>query len=129
MVLGYWGENVSQENIAKSVIRTNGLTMPVNLAEYAEGLGFDAYYGPMNIEELKENISHRFPIIVLQGFSFSYTASHFRVVIGYNGDNIITDDPALGENYVISLDNFIELWKTGNYENAFVLVYPHRPSP
>lgn len=127
MVLSYWGNYVSQENIADLVINPDNLTKCENLAKYARSLGFNAFYDSIIIEELKENISLGYPIIVLQRFSLDYPEGHFRVVIGYNDETIITHDPLLGENYNLSYDDFVELWKIEKYENEFVAVYSSTP--
>lgn len=127
MVLSYWGEYVSQENIADSVINPDNLTKCENLAKYAKSLGFNAFYDSITIEELKENISMGYPIIVLQRFSLDYSWGHFRVVIGYDVETIINHDPLQGENYNLSYDDFVELWKIEKYENEFVAVYPSTP--
>lgn len=135
MVLSYWGVYVSQETIADSVINLDNLTKCENLAKYAENFGFNTSDGTTTIEELKENVSNGYPIIVLQR---DFPVNHFRVVVGYNEENIITHNPLYVRNYSVYLndypdyptqyyhipyDNFVDLWELDGFQNEFVTVY------
>lgn len=127
MVLRYWGVSVNQENIAPFVINPDdNLAHSGDMVEYAENLGFSASYGSMTIEELKENIDNKHPVIVLQWASrYDKENSHFRVVVDYNEQKIITHDPALKPNYPFTYEEFFELWLRENYtENESIIISP-----
>ncbi len=124
MVLNYWGVSVTQEEIAPFIINPyDNLTHSDDIVEYAENLGFIAFYGSITIEELKEKISNEHPVIVLQWFSPDYRVGHFRVVIGYDEQKIITHDPILGQNHPFLHDEFFELWLRKNcIENESIII-------
>jgi uncharacterized protein YvpB len=61
---------------------------------------------------LRQIIISGIPIIVCQQFSKeSPLIGHFRLVIGFEGKNIIFNDPFTGQTLIISEKEFIELWQ------------------
>lgn len=140
MVLDYWGDYVTQENIASLIYRPDeNVTYSSDMVEYAENQGFIAFWRIATIEELKENISNGYPIIVLQRFSLDSSENHFRVVVGYDERNVITYNPVylrdssiyldypdyFAQDYYIPYDNFLELWRLdNNLENVSIVIYP-----
>ena len=52
MTFKYYGENISQAQIASKVI-TNGSSSVFKFISYAKGLGFDTQYKSKTIEEIK----------------------------------------------------------------------------
>ncbi|MEM2922408.1 MAG: C39 family peptidase, partial [Candidatus Bathyarchaeia archaeon] len=117
MVLNYWGYNITKEDIASQIYDPqNRLTTISNMTLYPQALGFDTADFAGSISYIQLYIQKGIPLIVLQKFSLQNSYGHYRVVVGYNSENktIITLDPAMGKDYVLSYDIFVELWKPGS---------------
>lgn len=112
MVFNYYGINVTQQQVADKVINENtGLGSTKKLREYAKELGFEAEFRNLTLEWVKKVLQQDVPIIIAQDFSLINPNSHSRVVIGYDNEKqeLITHDPVLGENYIISYSEAIAL--------------------
>ncbi len=119
MVFNYYGENVSQLEIA-DVARTigepvsstfhdelrraghfsNGSTsmgdeMPENITGYtSRRLGYAAFEAySMNLTTAKSLTDQRKPLILLMWYSSNHVLAHFRVVTGYNETHVFLHDP------------------------------------
>jgi hypothetical protein len=107
MTFKYFGENISQAEIASTVIE-NGSSSVFRMIKYARDLGFDANYKYMTIEEIKNSLKRNIPVIAVQNYSLSLHYSHARVIIGFNDQNqeIISNDPTAGKDYKIDYSTF-----------------------
>ena len=114
MTFKYFGENISQAEIADAVIK-DGTSSVFKMINYARDLGFEAKYNYMTIDEIKEILREDIPIIAVQNYSLTILKSHARVIIGYDDEQqeVITNDPTAGENYIIPYSDFTAL-NTGN---------------
>lgn len=116
MVFDYFGENVSQFEIA-DVARTvpyvtytdelrraahfsdlstsMGSEMPENITGYtARKLGYAALEMPsMTLDDLKTLIDMNFPIILLMRWVPGEPYGHYRVAVGYNATHVFLHDP------------------------------------
>ncbi len=116
MVFDYYGENISQLEIAEvartypystytdelrrathfsNISTSMGTEMPENITGYTlRQLGYAAFeqWG-ITIDQLKTLIDNDFPIILLMWYSPNHVSGHYRVAVGYNNTHIILHDP------------------------------------
>jgi len=129
MVLGYLGKPIGQLQFSclNGFDEIHGASLSL-IKEIAEIDGFKANLrDDMTLDDLKDNIDDDYPVIVAQRFGFPPETSannmHARVVVGYDGHNIIVHDPCarLGPNLVLPNKTFEDFWiSSGNpgYKNS-----------
>ena len=85
-VLSYWGENISQEEIARAIYRSSiRATLTVELEEYPLGLNFFSQGEESSLARLKTRLEEKLPVIVLWKNPFFYKSGfHYLVVVGYD---------------------------------------------
>ena len=122
MTFKYFGENITQAEIAEEVIK-DGTSSVYKMITYARDLGFEAKYNYMTIDEIKEILREDIPIIAVQNYSLTILKSHARVIIGYDDEKqeVITNDPTAGEDYIISYSDFTAL-NTGSNPDLFKVI-------
>ena len=110
MTFKYFGENISQAEIASKVI-TNGTSSVFKFISYAKNLGFEVKYQSKTIEEIKVLLEEDIPVIAVQNYSLTIPYSHARVIIGFDDEKqeVITNDPTAGKDYIISYSDFLAL--------------------
>ncbi len=116
MVLGYWGVNVTQEDVAAEIYDPEARLTDISaMKSFARNQGFRTEELNGTIDCLREWISRGCPAIVLQKISPQNPYGHYRVVLGYDDEKEImtTFDPTFGTNYNITYAEFAELWKPG----------------
>jgi len=123
MAFKYFGENISQSEIASNVI-INGDSSVFKFISYAKSLGFDTKYQSKTIEEIKILLEEDIPVIAIQNYSLTILKSHARVIIGYDDETqeIITNDPTAGKDYKISYSDFLALNFNSNPDKCKVIV-------
>jgi len=123
MTFKYFGMNISQAQIASSVI-TNGSSSVFRFISFARSLGFDTKYQSKTIEEIKVLLEEDIPVIAVQNYSLSLPFSHARVIIGFDDEKqeVITNDPTAGKDYIISYSNFSALNLNSNSDKCKVIV-------
>ncbi|GAG63330.1 unnamed protein product, partial [marine sediment metagenome] len=91
---------------------------------FAKDLGFETKYNYMTIEDIKNLLEEDIPVIAVQNYSLSLPYSHARVIIGFDDEKqeIITNDPTAGEDYIISYSNFLALNFNSNTDKCKVIV-------
>jgi uncharacterized protein YvpB len=119
MVFNYYGENISQNEIA-CVARTigdpvdstftdelrraghfsnlsisMGDELPSNITGYTlRSLGYATFESRgMNLSTLENYISQGKPLILLMWYSFHHVSTHYRVAVGYNQTHVFLHDP------------------------------------
>jgi hypothetical protein len=110
MTFKYYGENISQAQIADAVI-DNGTSSVYKIIKYARDLGFEAKYNFMTLEEIKNLLIKDIPVIAVQNYTLSLPYSHARVIIGFDDEaqEVISNDPTAGKDYIMSYSNFAAL--------------------
>jgi len=119
MVFDYYGENISQYEIAdvartigppvystftdelrrathfSNISTSTGNEMPGSIQGYSlRKLGYAAFEAhDMSLEQLKSYIDQNIPLILLMWYSHHHVSTHYRVVTGYNGTHIFLHDP------------------------------------
>jgi len=123
MTFKYFGENITQAEIAEEVIK-DGTSSVYKMITYARDLGFEAKYNYMTIDEIKEILREDIPIIAVQNYSLSILKSHARVIIGYDDEKqeVITNDPTAGEDYIIPYSDFTALNTGSNPDLCKVII-------
>ena len=123
MTFKYFGENISQSEIASKVI-TNGTSSVFKFISYARNLGFEVKYQSKTIEEIKVLLEEDIPVIAVQNYSLTILKSHTRVIIGFDDEKqeVITNDPTIGEDYKISYSDFLALNFNSNPDKCKVIV-------
>jgi hypothetical protein len=110
MTFKYFGMDISQSQIASKVI-TNGTSSVFRFISFAKSLGFDTKYQSKTIEEIKVLLEEDIPVIAVQNYSLTLPYSHARVIIGFDDEKeeVITNDPTAGKDYIISYADFLAL--------------------
>jgi len=123
MTFKYFGENISQSEIASKVI-TNGTSSVFKFISFAKSLGFDTKYQSKTIEEIKVLLEEDIPVIAVQNYSLTILKSHARVIIGFDDEKqeVITNDPTAGKDYIISYSDFLALNFNSNPDKCKVIV-------
>lgn len=110
MVLDYFGANVNQEEL-KTKLTSSGVENLFAAINYINSKGFVVYITQLQVREIKNLIDRlEIPVIVGQSFRKPYDYIYWRVVIGFDDGRIVTNDPILRNNYLISEDKFNSLW-------------------
>ena len=122
MTFKYFGENISQAEIANAVIK-DGSSSVYRMIKYARDLGFEAKYNYMTLEEIKDLLKKDIPVIAVQNYSLTLPYSHARVIIGYDDEEqeVISNDPTAGKDYEMSYSNFTAL-NTGINPDFFKII-------
>jgi hypothetical protein len=123
MTFKYFGENISQSEIASKVI-TNGSSSVFRFISFAKNLGFEVKYQSKTIEEIKVLLEEDIPVIAVQNYSLTILKSHARVIIGFDDEKqeVITNDPTIGKDYKISYSDFLALNFNSNPDKCKVIV-------
>jgi len=123
MTFKYFGMNISQNQIASKVI-TNGSSSVFRFISFARNLGFEVAYQPKTIEEIKVLLEEDIPVIAVQNYSLTLPYSHARVIIGFDDEKqeVITNDPTAGKDYIISYSDFLALNFDSNTDKCKVIV-------
>jgi ABC-type bacteriocin/lantibiotic exporter with double-glycine peptidase domain len=122
MTFKYFGENINQPEIAEEVIK-DGSSSVFRMIKYARDLGFEAKYNFMTLEEVKDLLKNDIPVIAVQNYSLTLPYSHARVIIGFDDEKqeVISNDPTAGEDYIMSYSDFTAL-NTGNNPDLFKVI-------
>ena len=123
MAFKYFGENISQSEIASNVI-INGDSSVFKFISYAKSLGFETKYQSKTIEEIKVLLKEDIPVIAVQNYSLTILKSHARVIIGFDDETqeVITNDPTAGKDYKISYADFLALNFNSSPDKCRVIV-------
>ena len=110
MVLKYYGENVSQTEVANKVI-IDGDSSSFRLVSYARELGFFAAWKRTSITEIEGYLREGIPLIVIQKYSLSIKNTHCRVIVGFDSvkAELTLHDSAGESNHKMSYEAFFDL--------------------
>ena len=122
MTFKYFGKNINQPEIAEEVIK-DGSSSVFRMIKYARDLGFEAKYNFMTLEEVKDLLKNDIPVIAVQNYSLTLPYSHARVIIGFDDEKqeVISNDPTAGEDYIMSYSDFTAL-NTGSNPDLFKVI-------
>jgi len=128
MVLNYWGDPVSQNEVGSAVDPEHDGTKPWHMIPFLESRGyvvyeFDRYsleYRVSVMDELRIWVCHDYPIVVRQWTDLSKQSGHYRVVVGYDAEKIYVIDPNFGST-TFSVEYFMQLWERNNEYGLVVI--------
>jgi len=111
-VFRYYGQDISQEEIAKSVyLRNLKGALITDLENFAKEKGFKTILKKSEIDEIKKFIDERKPVIALLDYGYLFvTKPHYVVIIGYNNNGFIIND-GYEKKKNISYGEFLGKWK------------------
>ena len=117
-VLGYWGFNVSQEEVAREIYtpKVKG-TITVDMANYARNKGFDAVSYGGDLGKLKAEIERGHPLILfLHMGNPMVPRRHYIVVVGYDeSKKAIIANSAREKDILIPYEDLLKDWKRTGY--------------
>lgn len=110
MIFKYYGENISQSQIANKII-VNGDISTFRLVSYARELGYSAEWEIRSIEEIEEYLKGKNPLIVIQKYSLNIKNSHARVITGFDSikRELTLHDSVDKNNYKMGYKEFFDL--------------------
>ena len=121
MVLRYWHEEVSQDDVARALVRPelHGIAGS-RLAEFARGLGLEAVTYRGDLAQLREFVGRGRPLIV--SWHLGGSRYHDVVVVGFDDERaaVIVNDPAAGPARRVGLAKFEKRWKGAGYWTLLV---------
>lgn len=121
-VLAFYGEDVSQEEVAENVyIKQLKGALITDLENYAKSKGYKTLLKSSNIEEIKKIIKEGKPVIALIDLGFwIMSVPHYIVIIGYNQDGIIAHT-GYEEKKLLTYGEFEKKWQ--KLGNTILLIY------
>lgn len=119
-VLYYYGIEFRENQLAEKLhtTQTDG-TEPQAIADFATAEGFTVDMRAMSIADIKQYVDKDIPVIVdIQAWSghrhsdyqHDYADGHYVVVIGYDDEKLIFEDPSLLNRGYLLLSEFLERW-------------------
>ena len=85
VVINYWGDKVTQEEIAESIYRASIKgSLTIDLENYAFERGFFAQAGEFELDELGPKIREGIPVIVMLQVMPFIKKNHYLVLFGYD---------------------------------------------
>ena len=135
MVLNYWGDPVNQSEVGSAVDPEHDGTDPLDMISFLRSRGYVVYefdrnsleYRSSAMDELKIWVCQDYPVVVLQWMWFPRSVGHYRVVVGYDTENIHITDP-VGSSIAFSIENFQQLWDMSNDYGFVVMGDPTKDS-
>ncbi|WP_168733546.1 C39 family peptidase [Deinococcus sp. Arct2-2] len=130
-VLGYYGQQVSQQQVAAVAKATpTGYMTADAIGRYVTRYGLEArrFVGGRRTH-LRALVALGVPVIVLQWLGPRSTIPHFRVVTGFDDgqQTFRVLDPLYGPQIAIPYTLFDQLWTVNHAE--FIPVYPPKTAP
>jgi len=109
MVLAYWGENVTHDELADAVMVSGDTGVQgTKLVALAESRGFRALAFEGDLPLLRDYLSRKWPLVV--ALEAGRGRFHDVVVVGLDGDSVIVHDPAEGPARKIRKGPFERKW-------------------
>ena len=118
-VLYYYGIEFREDQLIKRLHTTHDGTDPGAIADFAKAEGFSVDMHAMTIADIKQYIDQAIPVIVdIQAWSGhqhphykgDYDDGHYVVVIGYDDERFIFEDPSMMNRGYLTFVEFLERW-------------------
>jgi ABC-type bacteriocin/lantibiotic exporter with double-glycine peptidase domain len=126
MVLRYWKEDVSQDDVARALVRPelHGIAGS-RLAEFARGRGLEAVAYRGDMTQLRDFVGKGRPLIV--AWHLGGSRYHDVVVVGFDDERkaVLVNDPAAGPSRAVGVTRFEKRWAGAGYWTLLVT----RPAP
>lgn len=114
MVLSYWGDEVSQEQIASELyLDSIKGTLNFDLEFYARRRGFRARSFAGDLERVKGELRANHPLIVFQDLGIGpYRVPHFAVLLGYDEvRRVVILHSGTTQYRVLPYEEFLRTWE------------------
>jgi ABC-type bacteriocin/lantibiotic exporter with double-glycine peptidase domain len=133
-VMGYYGGADGSDGsdgigaVAREVYnkRLSG-TLPIDLFIYAKELGFGAEYYKGGLEDLKERLRARTPLILFLNLGIkAYPVGHYIVAVGYNDAlQVVLAHSALEREKVYGYRRLLMAWSKTGFATLLITPRPH----
>lgn len=123
-VLGYWGDNVSQEEAARDIfIPMLKGTITVDMVNYARKRGFHASSYKGSLESLKEEINKGHPLILYLHMGIPIVPRrHYMVAIGYDETKkAVIAHFGRDKDLLIPYEDLLKSWRRTGYWTLLIL--------
>jgi ABC-type bacteriocin/lantibiotic exporter with double-glycine peptidase domain len=121
MVLRYWQEDVSQDDVARALVRPelHGIAGS-RLAEFARGRGLEASTYRGDMAHLRDFVGKGRPLIV--AWHLGGSRYHDVVVVGFDDERgaVLVNDPAAGPSRAVKAATFEKRWAGAGYWTLLV---------
>lgn len=122
-VIGYYGADAGMEDVAKEVYseKLKG-TLPMDLLIYARDRGFEAKYYKGSLNDLKESLSRREPLILFLNLGYSfYPVGHYVVAVGMDeGGGIVFAHSGTKKEQAFTFKELEKAWSKTGYSTLLV---------
>ena len=122
-VMVYYGETIDQHTIGQATYdaKLRGCLLS-DLENFARSRGFDTMADRGTVDQIKDFLSRKKPVIVLVDLGWWFVSRpHYLVIIGYTEEGFVAHS-GYEESQLYEYEKFTELWaKIGN---TYLLVYP-----
>jgi ABC-type bacteriocin/lantibiotic exporter with double-glycine peptidase domain len=116
IVLHYLGTSLTEEEIANECNTTEAGTTLANAIHAVHSLGFNTTrIQNATLEDLMHYLSHNKPVIVLVGVEhlpYGDFGTHAVIVCGFEGDEVLYIDTALGREVRLDVITFLKAWRS-----------------
>jgi predicted double-glycine peptidase len=122
LVMEYYGVEMREDELMKELKTGKAGTSCVNMITVAENYGFEVFASNgVSLEQLKHYIDQGYPVIVnlqawadrymtLEDWKSSFDYGHYAVVIGYEDNIIIFEDPSSIRRTWMLEEEFLTRW-------------------
>lgn len=122
-VLGYYGRPTLLEEASDDLHnhKIKG-TLPVDLYIYAKDKGFDASYYKGGLDDLREKLSSRRPLILFLNLGYdAYPVGHYIVAVGYNDTlGAVVAHSGMDAEDVLTYNELTEAWSKTGYSTLLI---------
>ena len=131
MALNYWGVASDQQSLGMEIrpnqnpqgINDDKSMMAYEFITFSEKYGLTAVVRPNgDISKLKKFIANDIPVIVRTWLHPNEDIGHFRIIRGYNENQILQNDSYEGPNLYYDNQTFLSMWEPFNF--GYIIVYP-----
>jgi len=124
-VVGYWGLHEEMKDVAKEVYQEKlSGTLPIDLLIYAKDKGFEASYYKGSLDDLREKVSKKTPLILFLNLGYDfYPVGHYIVVTGYSDRfKAVVAHSGTESEQVFTYDDLLSVW--GKTDFSTLLITP-----
>lgn len=129
IVLRYLGTSLTEEDIANACNTTKAGTTLDDAIHAVHLLGFNATrIQNATLEDLIHYLNYNEPVIVLVGVEhlpYGDFGTHVITVCGFEGDEIIYIDTALGQKVRLDVMTFLRAWRSRGRRGIVVHAFPY----